>query len=76
MPVELSGLDQAHDGRGALSGEQPPSKEPVLAPRGQFRFILPMSGKKSRSSIVGMPYTASDCGACTASDEPLVRWST
>ena len=58
MAIEFGGLNQAHDGGRALAGPQAAGEEPVLPPGGQFALILPISGKKLKSIIAGIPCTA------------------
>ena len=58
MVVEFRRLDQAHDRGGALAGTQAAGKKPVLPPGRQFALILPISGKKLKSIIAGIPCTA------------------
>ena len=58
MSIEFCRLDQAHDGGGALASTQATGKEPVLPSSGQFALILPISGKKLKSIIAGIPCTA------------------
>jgi hypothetical protein len=50
--------------------------ENACPPVRQFRFILPMSGRKLRSSIGGMPCTADGCVVCIASVAPPASSST
>ena len=40
---------------------------------GNHGVILPMSGKKLRSSTAGIRFTDGECGGNTASSEPTVR---
>ena len=53
--VELGGLGQGVDGGGAVTTVIGASKQPVLAAKGQFPFILPMSGRFAASIIAGIP---------------------
>ena len=66
-------LHQTHHDGDALAGQFATGEQPGTASHGQFRFILPMSGKKLRSSTVGTRCTADACAACTASAaQPVV----
>lgn len=75
-PVELGRVDQAHDGGGAFASPQGAGEQPVLSPQRQRPFILPISGRKLRSSTAGMPCTAGDSGASTASAGQQASWYT
>jgi hypothetical protein len=69
-------VQQAHDGRGALSCAQATGEQPVRPPERQRPFILPISGRKLRSSTAGMPCTASAFSANTSSAGPRASWYT
>ncbi len=73
MPVKPGALDQAHDGSGALAGAQRSGEQPVRAAHGKLRVILPMSGKKLKSSIAGIRCMDVASGANTASSVPTAR---
>ena len=54
VPVHARGLDQTHHGGRPLARAQRTREQPVVAPNGNLGVILPMSGKKSKSSTAGM----------------------
>ena len=76
MPVDARRVKQAHDGGGSLTRSQTACEQPVRPVERQFRFIVPMSGKKLRSSTVGTRCPADACAACTASAAQPVSSST
>ena len=53
MPVELGTLQQAHHHRSALAGQFAAYEEPIFTTDRNHGVILPMSGKRSRSSTAG-----------------------
>ncbi len=54
VPVELGRADEAHDRSRALTRAQRTRKEPISAANRQLPFILPMSGRRLKSTIVGI----------------------
>ena len=53
VSVDLCRLHQAHDDRCALAGQPTAAGQPCLPAHCHRRFIQPMSGMKSRTSIAG-----------------------
>ena len=53
VPIEFGGLDQAQDRGSAFAGLLRTHEKPIPATDGNHRVILPMSGKKLRSSTAG-----------------------
>ena len=73
VPVELCRLQQAHDDSGPLAGQLTADEEPVAAAKSNHRVILPMSGKRWRSSTAGMHSTVVVFDGNTANSERQVR---
>ena len=74
--VEPRRVHQRHHRRGAFAAAQAAGEQPIRPSDGQFQFILPMSGRKLRSSTVGMHSTVDDYAACIPSAVPLANLST
>jgi hypothetical protein len=74
--VESRRVHQRHDCRSALATAQAASEQPIRPSDRQFQFILPMSGRKLRSSTVGMRFMADGYAACIASAALPARLST
>ena len=56
--VELGAGDEGVDGRGASAALIGACEGPISSSHGRLPFILPMSGRISRSTIVGIPILA------------------
>jgi hypothetical protein len=52
--AELGGFDQRQDAGGALAALVRPSEQPVLAPECNRTVILPISGRMSLFTILGI----------------------
>jgi hypothetical protein len=74
--VEPRRVHQRHDCRSALAATQAAGEQPIRPSDSQFQFILPMSGRKLRSSTVGMRFMAGGYAACIASAALPARLST
>ena len=74
--VELGGLNQCVHDCGALAAPLRAGEKPGFAAQCNHPFILPMSGKKSRSITVGIPSTVAVFGSNTASSAPAAVLST
>src|SRR5512132_2181276 len=70
--VELGGLDQGIEGRGAFAAGVGPSKEVVLPAEGNRAVILPMSGRKSKFVTAGRHSMGAVFGASMPSGGPAV----
>ena len=64
--VELAAVDQGIGDRPTASTGIRSGEQPVLAAQGQLGVILPMSGRKWLSIIVGIRFTAVGSGGNTA----------
>jgi hypothetical protein len=64
--VELAGLDQRGDHAPLDAALVGAGEQRVLAVEGDRPAILPMSGRKSRSTIAGTPSMGVVCGASAA----------
>lgn len=53
--VEAGGLDQGVEDGGALTAAVRTAKQPCLPPERYRPFILPMSGKRGKFTICGIP---------------------
>ena len=73
VAVQTRRVHQTHDGRSSLAGAQAAGEQPVLSSKRNHEVILPMSGKRSKSSTAGTRCTAVECDASTASNERRVR---
>ncbi len=73
VSAELGRLDQAHDCCGALAGAQAPGEQPVASAHGNYEVILPMSGKRSKSSTAGTRCTGVAHDGRAASNERRAR---
>jgi hypothetical protein len=65
--IELAGLNQRKDCCGATTAFVGPGEGPVAAADGNRPVILPISGRRSRSIIVGIRFMGSAFGGSTAS---------
>jgi len=74
--LEPASRNQALHDASVLGADLGPAKEPVLFAARHRGVILPMSGRKSKSSIVGTHCMGAGFGSNTASDEPAVMSST
>jgi hypothetical protein len=77
--VELGGLDQGIDCRGAATTGIGAGKQVILAANGNRPVILPISGRRSRSIIAGTHSMDAVFGANTSSGAPAAtsftsRW--
>ncbi len=74
--VQLRCLDQRTDHRPPDTATIAAREQMIFAPEGNHPFILPMSGKKSRSITVGIPSMVAVFGSNTASSAPAAGLST
>jgi len=54
VAVHFGRLNQAHDGGGTAAGAQRAREQPVVTADSKLAFILPISGRKLKSIIVGI----------------------
>jgi hypothetical protein len=73
VAIHACRLDQAHHRSGTLASPERAGKQPVVSANGNHRVILPMSGKKLKSSIAGIRCMDAVSGASTASSVPTAR---
>jgi hypothetical protein len=74
--VEPRRRDQRDDDGPALGAAIRSGEEMVLAAEGNLPFILPISGKKSRSITVGIHSTGAVFGSKAVSSAPVAELST
>jgi hypothetical protein len=74
--IELGSLDQRVHDRGAFAATLGAGEEPGFAAQCNLPFILPISGKKSRSITVGIHSTGAVFGSKAVSSAPVAELST
>jgi hypothetical protein len=69
--VHPAGLDDGVHAGGTLSAGVGATEKVILASQNNCPVILPMSGKKSKSTTAGMPFMGVVCAASAASNAVL-----
>ena len=72
--VELGGFDEGVEDGGALAALVGADEQETLSGDGHSRVILPMSGKRSFSTIDGIGCSDAGCAGTTVSDAPAATW--
>ncbi|BEU25690.1 hypothetical protein PBP221_58300 [Paraburkholderia sp. 22B1P] len=74
--VEFCGANEAVDGSGALTPGIGTGKQVIAPTDGKFAIILPISGRKLKSIIVGIPCMGVASRYATLRSEVAVAWYT
>ena len=74
VPVELGRLQQTHHDSSPFARQLTSDEEPITAAESNHRVILPMSGRRWRSSTAGMHSMVVVFDGNTANSERQVRW--